>query len=514
MGVGQNKRLTFLFIPLIAFSFLSVSYQMAMENHRAYSSLGFPELTITVMVSITSVFLFLISFSSIMGTLYYSSDTYFYITLPIKEPLVIFSKLTIQYLILLLLNLLFLGPSALYYLIKNATFGWVYIFGGVVLILTPMLPMLLSALLVLFSMKFISRFKSRNVLSVVIGLMLISFILAMQMLISKQANNPEILEKMVLGEKSILDIITRSFPPSLWATKMFMGSMGDGVFYLLFHVGVIFLLWHLSGPLFRKGIRDFGEVSEKGARKKSHLIYKEEKLFFVLVKRQLLIIAKNPTFLLNSIMILFLPFILLLLWSITGVVDIQNLMKGPWKEYIPYTLVLFLASPALTGTFSATGITREGKAFWQIRTMPIDELTDIKARILTTLILCFMGGFPLLIFSFAFVKLTFMTVLWGVVSALSITLLFSIVDLLIDIHRPILNWNNPTHAIKNNMNIILALFLRLLFGFPIYLAKIFWVNWSFSLRILLLSILMLVLSFCAYQYLLKKGIHSYKNLDI
>jgi hypothetical protein len=64
------------------------------------------------------------------------------------------------------------------------------------------------------------------------------------------------------------------------------------------------------------------------------------------------------------------------------------------------------------------------------------------------------------------------------------------------------------------MNIIFALFLRLLLGLIIYFGKNLWINWTFSFRMIGLSIMLLSVSLGAYGYLLKKGIQVYKNTDI
>ncbi|MBN3585587.1 hypothetical protein JYB64_24665, partial [Algoriphagus aestuarii] len=57
---------------------------------------------------------------------------------------------------------------------------------------------------------------------------------------------------------------------------------------------------------------------------------------------------------------------------------------------------------------------------------------------------------------------------------LTVTLFLATIDILIDIYRPILNWTNPTAAVKNNLNVTFSLLIRGVIALIIYLLYKIW----------------------------------------
>ncbi|NLC69370.1 MAG: hypothetical protein GX754_11450 [Clostridiaceae bacterium] len=514
LGLSRRANLGILLVPFLFLAFSSFSFMVSHQFYTVYSMIGLPELTIAIMYTGTSLVLFLVSFTSIMGTFFYSNDTAFYTTLPVKDNLVVFSKITIQYIIGLAVGLVLLGPAAIIYWSTSQAPVLSYVYGIIVLLLTPIIPILAGTIMVMAGMRVISRYVSRNTLSIVMGMIFVIALLGMQVLVSRQAANIEVMQRYILEEDGILNIASRGYPPSLWVAKMFMGSgYRHAVYFVLLNAAMTGILWILSVPLFRKAVAAFAEGSGK-IPAKGKILYKSDTQIMSLVKRQLLIILKTPTFLLNIILLLFLPLILILLWRASGVMDLKNMLQGPLKDYKVFFLVFMMASPSIMGAFSATSITREGKTLWQVRTMPVKEMTDLHSRILTSIILAFAGAIPMFVASLFIIEMDAITIILGVMSSLSIILAFSVSDLIIDIYRPILSWTNPTYAIKNNMNIMTALLIRLVIGVIIYLARDLWLPLNHNWRVIMLSLFMAAIAAIAYVYIKKVGVKIYRALEL
>lgn len=513
LGIGRRRKIGILLYPLLVIAFSSISFQMAYQYHNAYKSIGVPELTITSMYLVSCAFIFLLALSSMMGTLFYSKDTLFYTSLPVSEKAIVFSKLTIQYLIALIINLVFLAPAMIIYWSVNDSIFISYINGVLILLLTPLVPVLVAAILVMAGMKTVSRYASRNTISVVFGILLILVILALQILISRQAVDEELLTRLT-QEDGMLKMISRNFPPSLWATKMFIGDILHTVYFLLLNIFVLIMLYLTSRPLFRKVAGAFAEGGTKRKANNGSLDFISKPQLITLVKRQLYIILKTPTFVLNISMLILLPFILIIIWSLSGVMNIQEMLDGPLKDYTEYLFVFLIASPAIMGTFSATAITREGHYLWQTRCLPISAKLDLLSRITTSIVLCVTGIIPMTALSIYLLDLNTGIFILGLITGIIITVTFSVFDLIIDINRPVLNWTNPTHAIKNNMNIMIAMALRLVTGFLIYLVRSIWIPLDIIPQMVVFSAFFAVIGIAAYLFVIKSGIKVYNAIEV
>ena len=512
LGIGNKRKIGIFLYPFLLFAFSTVSFQLSYQYHIAYQKIGAPELTITSMYMVSCFFIFLLSVSTIMGTLFYSKDTLFYTSLPVNEKTIVFSKLAIQYLVAFIINLVFLGPAMIIYWGGNDVLFISYINGIIILLITPLMPVLVATLLVMAGMKAVSRYASRNSISVIFSILLILVIFGLQILISRQAVDEDLMSRLT-QEDGLLKIISRSFPPSLWATKMFVGDLLETAYFLILNFIILAVLYISARPLFRRVVGAFTEGSSRKIIKNGSLAFISQSQLISLVKRQLYIILKTPTFILNISMLILLPFILIIIWSLSGVMNIQELLKGPLSEYTAYIFVVLIASPAIMGTFSATAITREGKYLWQIKCLPVTATLDLLSRITTSVVLCFIGLAPVIVLSLYLLDIGFYTFVVGFIAGIIITVSFSVLDLIIDIYRPILNWTNPTHAVKNNMNIMIAMSFRLVIGFIIFSTRSVWFPLAIIPQMMIFAVFFAVVGVLAYLFIVKTGTKVYGAIE-
>ena len=222
----------------------------------------------------------------------------------------------------------------------------------------------------------------------------------------------------------------------------------------------ILCYWGLQGTtrkLYRSALVFSGA---KPARQHVAFDYRPRKKYGQLIRRHLLIIVKQPVFLLNTILNLALPGLVFLIGLLSGDLTVESfLIPGEQKRLLLFWVGL-ASAPALLTNLSATAITREGKAFWETRVLPVESWTNLRARIDTTLLVN--RTFSLLVSVVLFrclplEKLALLPVLFFVTM---LTIFVATTDLVINIYRPYLNWTNPAAAIKNNLNVLLSLAYR------------------------------------------------------
>lgn len=449
---------------LIIIGFPAVNFSILMFN--SFLQINRPELVITSMYVNSVMLMFFLSIPFIFSVFFFSKDGKFLASLPVKEETIVFSKLSTVYLYLLLVSTLLIAPSMVIYALNiglNLSFVLLSI---VALLLTPILPLMISALFVLTVSRFISSSKHRNLFSILSNILLIIGIIFIQLRITKYISQPEFLQNALLNEDGLLGLIGLRFPPSIWLTKMIMGSFTDALLFIGVNIIFIFVLQMISKLFFKRALLAYneGNTSYKGS-----LYYIQRSKGLQLFKRHFFIICKEPMFLLNTVLTLLVPILLFVVMSFTGEMS-MDLFRSPQLE--PYMILILtgiLVSPAVMGNISSTSITREGQGFWETKVLPISFRENIRYRILTTLVFNWGGSILLLVLSAFILPLSMEIVAPAIVFTVTTTLFLATIDIIVNIYRPLLNWTNPTAAVKNNMNIMISLGIRVLIGLAYYL---------------------------------------------
>ncbi len=485
---------------------LTPSINFSLLTFQAFAMMNAPELVITSMYVGAVILMFMLAIPFIVSVFFYSKDMKFLAALPIREDAIIFSKLSTVYLYLLIISTLLIGPAVVIYGI-NVGFDLTLVFFGLLaLILAPVLPLLISALLVLMLTKVVSNSNKRNLLVIAGNVLLIVAIVGIQLGLTRYMANPETLQKIFSNQEGLLGFVGLRFPPSVWMTRMILGSFKDALYFIGLNLVVLLILQKLATFFYRRAMMAF---NQGGQIVRGKIYYIHRSIGWQLVKRHIMIILTQPTFLLNTVMSLIVPIMMFVILSFSGEASLE-MLKSP--EIMPYMIFIFagiLVSPAIIANISSTAITREGKTFWETKALPISSQDNIRYRVITTMIFNFAGSIILLVTCLFILPLSWETVLLGGLFTIAVTLFLATVDIIVNIYRPLLNWTNPTAAVKNNMNIMISLGIRGFFALLFYLLfKYLPITWSSDTTILLGSgfffVLYLVTRYILYSYYAEK----------
>ena len=452
-------------LPLL---FLLPAVQLGYTMVDTFARIGFPELSITYMYTGSVMMMFLAGIPFLVSNFFYAKDLKFLASLPVKEDTIIFSKLASVYVYLLAINCLILGPTVVIYSTQGGLKLLSLFMGILALIIAPLIPMILSTLIIIPFMSFLGKGKKRNMLVVLGNLVLLVGILALQLGLSRVQMDPEAFQQLALQKDGLLHLIGRRFPPSIWMTKMIQGSVIQGVLFILLNGALILLLKMVSTFLYGKALLFFnqegGTTIEKGT-----LTYEVRGKGMQIIKRHILMIVSNPTFFLNTVLTMFVPILVLVLASFTGEISRETFAAPMVAPYIGYIYALTITMPGLMGSLSATAISREGKCFWETRVLPISARDNINYRVITTLMINYFASFILAILAGIYLPLSPAMILGAVLFCVTATLFFSTFDIIINIERPLLNWSSPTAAVKNNLNVMLSIMSRIIIAVPLYI---------------------------------------------
>ncbi len=519
MGAGKRKGLIIVALIWLVFTFIFLSVQLSNTLYLSLGQMGLSELTFTIMYLIISMVIMFLSFSALINLFYYSKNTGFLLTLPIKENVIILARIAVQYVFSFLMSTVFLLPALIIYFSRSGLTIVGLLGGVIVLLLAPLAPLLIASILVVLVMSTVGRSINRRVMSVIVNFLVIAIIIGLQVLIARQSASGDFITKLLLSEDGLLYYFGLRFPPVVWATRMITGSFLNLVLFVGLNLVILISVNLLARPLVRNTLRSFNQAESKVIHRRAS--YQGRSVIGALVRRNLQIVYKTPAFLMNALLLIILPLFIVGINLLSGTQSIESwrliidsLNRPEMQPWLPLIVAAVLISPAFIGTFSATAITREGKHLWQIKTAPVSAQVDLKARLISCAVIIGIGIIYLPFVLIWMLPVTVMDLLWGILIVLPTVYAMLTIDICIDINRPILNWTSPTHAVKNNLNIMIGLAWRLLLGFLIFIVirVISPVVTTLTLKYVLL--LLMVLIAVAGHLLFRKSIVKYQQLEI
>ena len=508
----RNKKLVYILQLILLAAIIAPAIYFSLVTYQAFAQLNQPELVITSMYVNAVILMFFLGIPIIVSVFFFSKDIRFLTALPIEEEKIIFAKLSTVYIYLLAIGAAFILPSIIIYAIKTGISLSLIILGPIAFLLAPLLPLLISSILVLTFNKIIRKSKYKNLLTMVGNMLLIVVIIMMQLNITQKAADPAVIKNAFLNNESMITLIGLRFPPSIWMTKMLLGSFTNTLYFILINIIFVMALHFLARYFFKKSLLTFTE----GSRSNGKIRYKKASPGWQLFKRHMLIIIKEPTFLLNALLSMVVPLIIYVIMSFSGQFSIEILNSAQIKPFMVLIYSGIMVFPAIVSNISSTVITREGRAFWQTKVLPISDKMNIKYRIMTTLVINLSGSLILGLIGYILLPVNLNMVLVASFFTISLTLFLANIDFKINILRPLLNWSHPTAAVKNNMNVTMTLGIRLilgliLFGFYKLSGNLF--N-NFNSIVYILSIVFLILYFISRYYLYNIMVNRFKKISL
>ncbi|MBM3293671.1 MAG: hypothetical protein FJY82_04015 [Candidatus Aminicenantes bacterium] len=500
--------------------------------HGWLAPTGQQAVLITAAVLAGQVFVFIFGFYYVISAFYFSRDLEILVPLPLAPAQVMTSKfaviLTNEY---LTIALLVLPVFVSYGLLEGAGAGY-WLAAGLVYLFLPVIPLAAVGLLVVGLMRVANFSRKKDVLIIVGSLILMTAALGGQLWLGRSAGaspDPEAIARIFASSDGFVRSLGAKFPPSLWATKIVAGgSAGEGLKSAALFFGMSALLFvglvAAAGKLFYGGLVGLGETSGRkkalGRRALAGRLSSGRRPVRAVFLRELRIMNRTPIFLLNGVLSVVLIPVLFALMAKTGSgrSDIAGILKALGSANpVASVLVsaLFMAvSGCLNGT-SSSAFSREGGQFWLSKVIPVSPRDQAKGKFLHSYAVAVLG----IVAAAAVIRFTVRpaasvmaaAAAYSAVGAVALTSL----GMMIDLARPLLNWTNPQKAIKQNLNVLLAVLADLaFFGLLFLLAKFLGrAGMSAAAAMAVLFALLTVLSAGSYRLLLAFADKRYPQIE-
>ncbi len=123
-----------------------------------------------------------------------------------------------------------------------------------------------------------------------------------------------------------------------------------------------------------------------------------------------------------------------------------------------FAAAFFVACGCLNGTASSA-FSREGKNFWISKVMPVSPGRQVMGKFLHSYLVVVLGILSGSLAARLAMGLGWKTILPAVLLALMAGAFLTAMNMAVDLARPLLTWTHPQRAIKQNLNVVLAMAL-------------------------------------------------------
>ena len=472
---------------IITLIFVLGPYYIELLNtlYNQYSVMGMSDTFVLFSFFVSSIIGLFFGLFLLINTFFFSNNLRTLIPLPLKASEIITSKFLIILFDQLLISTLILLPSLIIYGInENASLiYWIYSF--FVFILAQVFPIGFISI-ILFPLSRIFKFKKhKDAMVFVVGIIvLILSLIYVQVSMTIPENileNPDDIINIYVVQNQIINSMSRAYPPAILATK---ALINNGIVSFLWFVGyiglniILFLLLIFLGDKFYYSV--YSEIQEHYAsRKKLSLNTLNEKIsqnrskISALVKREWRYFLRIPSFAFNGLASVFIfPILILIFYFSMNSPDlgqIKTFIENYKFLYVPVSIIITVLASSMNSVSSSI-LSREGKLSNELKIIPVSYKDVFLAKFIQVSELTFSGiVFSSVVLS-AVLKLNILEIILVVIISFINSSFLNILQMLVDVSRPKLTWDNPQKAMKQNINV--AISIPIVFGYSFILGFI------------------------------------------
>ena len=501
-------------------------------------SMGFPETFMADLINeitaivfgLGAIIVLFFGVVSMLNMLYFSKDTEFFMSLPVKPSTIFSAKFTVVYLLELFIVAIFLlpglialgavtGQGALYFLIV--------ILG---ILFAPAIPMLLASLIAIPLMYLASYFKNKGALTSILILILFGGIFALYYLIIMQlqvglGDDVTADYAMIDGVRIALTRASLVVYPFLALARLATGTAVFGLssglsafvnFALSF--GVVLVLAALSilisALVYAKGASVQMESRQKQSTGKEKFV--QSGSLKTLALREWKMLIRTPSFAYSCLLGIVISPLLVFFTTFMGMqpnADGYVAMPDSALWFIAFGMTMMIA--ICSNVAASTAFTRDGKDFNLLKMLPVDTKTHLYAKMIVYLLITIVS----VVLSMIVMMILIPNIAFFLLSILVLMIFaygFYCFSMFFDLRSPKLDWVLPNEAMKNSKTVLVTTFSGI--GFTIVFIAIGiiipMVFLTFELSIFVSSLIVWIL-FAVLSIVIAIGFHFllFKNAN-
>ena len=477
--------IAYAFIGVVFAAFIVMICFGVSQMAAAVASMNLLPEFLTILLAIACVAVLLFGIVPMLNYLYFSRDTEFMMSLPVKPSTVFMAKLSVVYLTEIVVSTLILVPCMI---TIGATLGlnaFYYLVSVLAVLLVPAIPLVLIAVIAIPLMYVVSFFKNKGaltsiVLIVLFGLLFAGYYYPITKMSFSGAEGEEFdPEQFIQKFSSVFMSIAKILFPLAAIARL--ATLSPHTMFGDFPVGaaaainaavfiasaavlaVIALL--VSSAVYKRGARSMLEGG--GKKTDTKIEFKSDgSALKALFKKEWRELFRTPAFAFQCLSgVVLCPIIIFFMSTMTDIGAMGEEMPAEtaalFNTIMSFVLIGFIGMFGISmNTGAATTITREGGNFWLLKTVPVTYRTQIKAKLLLYVAISTVTVAVSLAVS-ALLAFDAVNLICGIVFLLTYNYGYNCFCIFMDLQRPKLTWTTPNEAVKNNRNAVVPTFINM-----------------------------------------------------
>ncbi len=442
-------------VGVAAIGYMVAGYAVLMAD--ALEPVGFLELILIMGILVSTMSVFFTSIYKAQGSLFTSRDYDLLMSLPIKNSTILTSKLINLLSLNWIITVFTLVPMSFVYFTRVGNLSYLYFFVVAVgVVVLPLIPTVLAAVLAIIISYFASKFKYKNI-TTILGtiIMLIGFMAA-----SFYVQN--IVEALAAKSSSIIDVVGKIYIPAIYLTHALTDINLIDLFKFVLISSLLFIAFIL---VFSKSFKQInsrlGETYKKSDYKIKSL--RTNSLLLALTKKEIKTYISTPIYVLNT----FIGMLMILAAAISTLfIDGKTLatyLDLPYmKELFPLIILAMMVFSIGMSTTTSSSISLEGKNLWIIKSLPIREKDIFLSKIILNLIVTLPITLLVNIIFFIGLRFSIYSFLWNLIISALYCFMSAGFGLLINLYLPKLDWTSPTDVVKRSASVFISVIVTVL----------------------------------------------------
>lgn len=491
--VALKRQRQLWIIPLIGFGLISAFLSfgsLLLINYRSIFQLGaafgHPDFVLLMALLMSWVLTLVLSSTSGISILYTAKDTHLLMPLPIRMSAIVTSRLIVLFLGMLPLHLFIMIP-ALYVFGSTMGFTLTFLTNGVILLLIgSLIPVMISAAVSSLIAKLAGKSKHKRSIEILGMLIMLALIISFQSLLTRMSVSG--LESTSAVYQYLATRIERFYTdmrPLAWAAS----SIGQGDFLDLLRFAAAtaavsaFMWWYIqhgyqqmlwqqdmpdiesrrSPSLLSRFIRPSAHQEQSGQQKTHRdepIRFREPRnLMSALIHREWTVINSKTSFIMQIwLEILIVPIMIVVMMATGSLGDISQLYEFLTSvRFVDLYTFGILVLLFLISTNAATTISREGKLLPIVKSLPVEPMRIVQAKIAVHLMTTYIPFLVYVVIVYVLLPLELSSLLFIIPGGFTCMLLSAMIAITVDLRRPFLTWNHPQQAMKQNLNVLISM---------------------------------------------------------
>lgn len=432
-----------------------------------------PEIFLNLVFTIFLGFGIIQSIISSLNILYFSKDLEFLLPLPLTSKKIVISKLNCLIISQYMVEVFLVLPGILIYgylLNLNACY---YFMGVFCLLIFPIIPVALVALLISIVTRFTKLIKNKDVVQYFTIALTIFLILAVQSLTGTSGNptQEELASHLITSNETIEQYSSGLINIKLVVETIQNYNNINGIKNIIILTTISVIIYYIVSIIVSKvyvnTVLSLKTVKTKKVKRLN--ISKNidsDKTFIIYIKKEFKLLKRNPIFFMQCVLPIIIFPIIIGMPAIFGLkdsgVDFNVLQKD--LEIIVnsnYGIIGFLIAIIFMYIFnytSVTAISRDGQNATFMKYIPIDLEKQVIYKAMPGIILNLIPTIYISIFGLLVIPaISLNTFLVVFVVALLINLLNNLLSVIVDLKNPKLKWISEYTVVKQNFNMIFSM---------------------------------------------------------